>query len=647
MIKDKIDKYKENLYSRKYKNTNKKDWEKMSNLKKNKNNNLDNNWSSVEERLEKNKNLYKYQNKETSIFSVLLYIAISFFIIAVGVASFFLYFQKNEVPLNQLELSLISPNSIDSGEILEYALEFENNTEHVFYNIEVFVKYPKGSLDHEYQIPKEKDDWEVEDVLPGGMKRVKKKITLSGSPKDKKEIEVSVNYQLKGYSSIFTQKKKFSVKIDSAPVFVKINTPKDVMSNEEFEIDIEVLSNSNTTLKNLVLIGRYPSGFEVTDHEPKATFSTNYKHIFIIPELKIGEKKNIKIKGKLRGENSETKVLSFVVGDSDNDSDKIRIEFFNTKEKIVIKKPSLDLKLVCSKVEIKDKPLIVVAGKELTCNFRLNNNLLTKVTDIDIKLNYKDDLIEEFKILSENGYIDSNNDFILWDKNTLPELAILKGGESISAEFKMTLAGTADLAGYVKNPQIDWNFELSGTNFNDEFSIGRINNEITKTLKFNTDIVLDTGVYYDSSPFENSGGPTPKVGEETTYTITWKIYNSTNKIKDVKVKAILPMGVEFENVIFPDTNYVSYDKDTRQIKWSIKSMEPYIGYRTDPKTMSFKVSYIPTISEAAMFKDLVEDKILTAKDLSTGEIIEVIVGPDTTRMKGEKDYKYDVGQVIR
>jgi len=73
------------------------------------------------------------------------------------VAGFFLYFQKTDIPLNQLEYSLLAPNTVDSGDILEYVLEFENNTDYKFNDIEVFVKYPKGSVDDEGKYPKEKD----------------------------------------------------------------------------------------------------------------------------------------------------------------------------------------------------------------------------------------------------------------------------------------------------------------------------------------------------------------------------------------------------------------------------------------------------------------------------------------------------------
>ncbi|EFK97364.1 hypothetical protein LDC_0598 [sediment metagenome] len=226
-------------------------------------------------------------------------------------------------------------------------------------------------------------------------------------------IEISVNYQMEGYSTVLNKKNDFFVKIDSSPVFVKINVPTDVMSNEEFDISIEVLSNSNTVLNNLVLIGKYPNGFELVDNDPDPVFSTNYKNIFRIDELKVGEKKIIVTRGKLIGENSETKVLSFSVGDTNNDNNEIRTVFFNADEKIVIKKPSLDLNLICLNKNIESDPLIINAGENLDCEFILKNNLTTKVTDISISMSYNDNLIKEENIIARTAYIDSNNNNIL------------------------------------------------------------------------------------------------------------------------------------------------------------------------------------------------------------------------------------------
>ncbi len=651
-MKNKIKHYKDNLYSRKYIDESEDDLEKISRLKKKKNN-LDNNWESISERLDKNNNLYKYDKQEKNTFSIIFVISLIFFIMTTAVAGLFLYFQKTDIPLNQLEYSLQAPNTIDSGEIYEYTLELENNTDFKFHNIEAFVKYPKGAIDAKDNYEKLKDDWEIDDILPGGKLKIKKEIVFSGSPNDEKKIQIIINYQLEGYSSILTKEKEFSVKIESAPVFVKIDTPKNIMSNEEFDIDIEVLSNSNTDLKNLVFIGKYPNGFEIIDNNPMADYSTNYKNIFIIDSLKIGEKKNIKIKAKIQGENAETKILSFVIGSSDSKSNEILTEYFNAKEKIILKKPSLNLKLFCNNTYIKEHNVIINAGTILDCKYKLYNNLTSKITNISLDLEYQDDLLVEEKIKAVNSFIDSNNNIISWNKNNDSVMSVLKPGNFIEGELSLPFKSVRDLAGYVKNPNTLFNFKLKGTNFDNENSIGNVHNEIKKEVKLNTDIILEseTNFYHDEehpdkySPWENLGGVNPKVGEKNTYAITWKLYNSTNRIKDIKVVARLPLWVKFENVIFPEGNYVTYNKNTREVKWSIKKIEPFIGYRTDPKKVSFKISYIPVLNQVGSYIELVGTKKLIAKDEYTLSYIETSTGIDNTFID-DGNVPYGTGRII-
>ena len=643
MEKDKIKKYKENLYSRTY-HKNEDDLKKLRELRVTDTEEIKNDWGSVKKRLDRNRDLYKYEEK-TNIFTIIFFIALTFFVLASAAAFFFLYFQKNSVPLNQMEMTLTSPNSIDSGDVLKYNFTLENNTDYDFNNVEVFVKYPKASVSPITNSTEEREDFEVKDILAGGSKKIKKTIIFSGSPGDKKKIEIGVNYQIKGYSAILHQKKEFFVKIDSSPVFVKVNVPKSIMSKENFNMDIEVSSNASMPLKNLVLIGKYPNGFEIVDSTPAAIYSTNKKNIFRIDSLKVGEKKDIKIVARLVGENSEEKVVLFIVGDTNGMNDEIRTKFFDTKEKIIIKKPSLDLKLFCDGDTKSSDNIFVNAGDKLKCKFKLNNNLATKVTDVNLKMSYDDKLLDEYGIKSAGSYVDSNNNDILWNKETFEGFKVMKGFSSVSAGFELPIIKLKQLAGYVKNPEMDLKFKIEGVNFSKDAAIGNVHNEIVKKLKFNTNIILESGTTYDSSPFQNFGGPTPEVGKETTYTITWKIYNSTNRIQDVIVKAKLPLGVEFKNIVSPEKYYLTYNKETREVKWSIKSIEPFIGYRTDPKTVSFQVGYIPVLSDVGGYKVLVEKQSLTAKDSFTGNYLQTFADPDTTRMYGEKGYKYNAGQV--
>ncbi len=652
-MKDKIDDYKQNLYSRKYRDTSKKDLEKMKKLKQH-NIQVENNWESVADRLDKNTDLYRYDRKKINPFVLIFIISFSFFILAAGVAGTFLYFKKNDVPLNRMETTLVAANSVESGKVFSYDFNIENNTKFDFKDISVYIKYPDGVVDPDTNELKDSDEVDIDELKHGVAQKIRKKIILYGEPEEKKDIKISVDYLIKGYSVLLNQKKEFFVKMETSPVFVKVKAPKDIMVDKEFNVDVEVSSNSNTTLKNVVLIATYPNGFNIVNYDPEAIFHTENKNIFLIPEIKVGEKKVIHLKAKLKGNNGDKKVLNFLVGSTKKGSEnEIGIKYFKVQESILIKRPSLDLALKCNADTDADGNYIVNAQSDLECKYTLSNNLTSKITNLGIKLFYPDNLIVEDKNMARNGYIDSNNNQILWNTDTDKEdFSVLKGGDSIEGDFRFRIKNIDDLAGYVKNPTMKLRFVLSGMNFNNDNKIGKIETEKNQLVKLNSNVKFITETHYKKdessetkwSAWENEGGPTPHVGQKTTYAIKWSIYNSFNRLKDVKVVAKLPLGVKYENLVFPENNYVIYDDKTREIKWLVKKIEPYIGYKTDPKILEFKVSYIPILDELGSTKQLVLNPTLLARDTFTGKDLIIKSKNNSTRIFGE-GFKYDIGVV--
>ena len=652
-MKDKIDDYKQNLYSRKYRDTSKKDLDKMKKSKQHKSS-VENNWDSVSKRLDEKTDLYKYERKGISPFTLIFIISLSFFVLAVGIAGTFLFFKKNEVPLNRMESSLVATNSVESGKVYEYNLNIENNTKYDFTDINIYVNYPSGVVDSDTKEIKDNEEIHIDELKHGVAQKIRKKIILYGEPQEKKKISISIEYLIRGYSVILKQKKEFFVRMETSPVFVKVNTIKDITTDKEFDINIEVSSNSNTDLKNVVLIATYPNGFDIVDYKPEAIFHTDNKNVFLIPELKIGEKKVIHLKATLKGNNADKKVLNFIAGSVKKGSEnEIAIKYFKTQKTILIKKPGLDLVLECGAEKDSEGNYILNTQRDLECKYILSNNLTSKMTNLNIKLNYPDDLIVEDKTKANKAYIDSNNNEILWNSNTdKKDFTVLRGGGTIEGEFSFRLKDVSDLSGYVKNPSMDWKFVLTGMNFDNDNKIGKIETVQEQKIKINSDVRLFAESHYRKdeveetkwSPWENEGGPTPHVGQKTTYAIKWSIYNAFNRLKDIKVVARLPLGVSYENIIFPENSYVSYDKKTREIKWLIKKIEPFIGYKTDPKILEFKVGYIPTLNDVGRKTILVENPVLYARDTFTGKDITLHVKNVDNKLLGE-GFKYDIGVV--
>ena len=299
--------------------------------------------------------------------------------------------------------------------------------------------------------------------------------------------------------------------------------------------------------------------------------------------------------------------------------------------------------------------MIVNAEDTFDCDLGVYNNLKTKINNLELSIKYDDKgPIYEDAIKAVKAYIDSNKNTILWNKLVNPSFAYIRSLGNKEVHFSFKTRKIKELAGYVKNPEFDLKFKVSGISFDknavgesDLDEEGKVSYEIDKKVKLRTNVFVDSLSFYNGTPIENTNGPTPQVGQPTTYTIAWRIYNTTNRINDIILKGKLPIGVEYTGVIDPKKYYVVYNKETREIKWFIKNIEPFIGYRTDPKTLYFQVQYTPVLSEVGQFKKLVTDQTISYKDEFIDESKEYLITKDITTKISDPDSNYNTGMIIK
>lgn len=636
----KIDEIKAHLYSRK---TGKIKF-KRKKLKKEKVD-FKNSWGEgdVKRDLESN-DLSKFQKKGPSVFSIFFVIALIFFVGAVSFASFLFLFNKNEVK-SEIEMSIVGPNSIKSGEVLEFLVNLENPTDLDYKDVEFVISYPDSTLDAvEKVFVKHKTVKHSEDLVSGGKIGKKFSAILSGIRDEKKEIKITVSYKAGGFSNLLFLNRIYNVKIESSPVTVEMGYPKEVLSKKDFSFDVNILSNNSEILKDLIIIGNYPSGFILSDTNPKPVFSNETQSIFKIDELKAGEKKNINIKGSLTGQNNEEKFFSFALGDTVPFRNEIRTLFSEIEKVISIKRPDIDL-IITSNFDNNDGEVIVPAGKRINFDISLANNLSSLMSDLKITTNFSDDLITEREVIAPKGFFNSTEDSIVWDKNTDRFLKSLSQNESVKEIFSLKVKDLNQIAGYFKDPKIILDFGVEGTNFNDENSGGYMKEKFKKVIKIPTNVYLETDIFYERGPFENVGSIQPKVGEATTYTVAWKIFNSSSDIFDVEVSAKLPPYVNYINNVSPKNAYISYDKDKREVTLKFKKIDAFIGYRTDPKSVYFQVELVPTAPQIGKKPTVVGEKMVKASDRFTNREIEIKVDEKTTAVKNDSISGFEVGTV--
>ena len=441
-----------------------------------------------------------------------------FFVSAIAFSLFFLNFNKNEVE-NEIIFSITGPNSIKSGDPLDFLVKMENPTELDYRDIEFFVEYPESTIDTETKsfitnktIPHDAG------LLAGGSIGKKFSAVLSGTAGDVKELQITIFYKAGDFSNTLIAKRVYTVEIDAAPVAIEMEYPKEVLSDKEFSFTLNVLSNTGETLNDLVVVSKYPAGFKFVTSEPEAVFSNISQNVFKIEKLSPGEKKSIEITGTLLGQNNEDKFFTFELGDSIPFRNEIRTLFSKAEEEISIKRPDIDL-AVTSAFDNNLGEGIIPAGTKFDMKTVLSNNLDSLISDIKITAFLPGDLLHKKQIEAETGFYNSNENKIVWDKNTNSTMKAISGGETLENEFTLEILDLEEIAGYKKDPVITIDFEVEGTNFDDQNSEGTVLEKFSKTLKIPTAVFLKTALLHAEGPFENTGNTNPEVGNPTTYTI--------------------------------------------------------------------------------------------------------------------------------
>ncbi len=609
--KSRLKELKEKLYSRKWKKQVRKRAEIKQNIF-----DIKKKWDTKdisEDRFE-DKNLFRYEKKGPTIFSVIFVISIIFFVATASFSYFYLIFSEDKKVESYISVSVIGPNSIKSGDVLEYQVKMENLTDFNYEDIELVISYPESTLDTNKENFIENHDVEIKkDLLSGGFVSEKFRVILSGAVEEEKKIYIKAYYKAKGYSSVLSINKVYKILIEESPISVSMTGPEEVLSKKEFEFNVNVTSNSKSKLEDLVVIIRYPNSFKFIESVPESVFSDATHNVFKIENLKAGETEKINIKGYLVGQNQEKKYFTFEVGDSIPLKNEMRTLFAKLEKEILIKKPDINLE-VTTKFD-KDKDYLVVQPEtEVLFNIEIFNNLPSIISDLKIEAFIEGDMFLDNKVKLQNGFFDSNTNKVTWDKNTDNRLQAIMGNNSVLQELVIPIVPFDQIAGYFKDPQIKLSFSVIGTNFDSEKSEGVVLDKVEKIIKIQTQVHMESDILYCDGPFQNIGNTQPKVGEETTYTAVWKIYNSNSDIENVKVKAKLPVYVKFLGEIYPESSYLTYDEESREVTWSFKKINAFIGHRTAPKTVYFKVGIIPSSVQIGSIPVLVSNKILTAKD---------------------------------
>jgi hypothetical protein len=582
-------------------------------------------------------------NNKYNFTKKILIFSIIFFVIACGVAAFVFLGGMNSVSSKNVDIKVIGPQSVAGGQEVSMDINVINNNNTDLESASLLVEYPIGTrsaADLSKELTQER--FVLNKIKSGESFNQNIKAVFFGEKDNSKQLKISLEYRVANSSALFYKEKTQEISISSAPVIITSTYPKEVNSNQDISFDMEVSSNSKDKVNNFLVNVEYPFGFVFKEASPVASYGNN---IWQFPNLNPGEKKTISIKGSIIGQDNEEKVFKINTGTASPDDERqIAISFSQLMESILIKKPFIGLDVL---IEGKDSNFTAQDNGQINTKLVVRNNLPSRLFNISVEAAFKGAAFNRAEVFPGNdGFFQSFNDTILWDKRAVPEFSDMESGSQKELSFNLSPLLYANIAKGAK-PEIEMTVSIKGERISDSGSTESISATETRKITLATNINLSSKTVRSVGNLENSGPVPPKVDIPTTYTVVWSLSNSFNQVSNVEVRATLPSYVKWTNLKSPSGEIFSFNPTTNEVVWNAGSLLPNTGFGSPKKEIYFQLEFLPSISQVGQSPVILNTASLSGIDKVTGSKIESKVPAVTTNFSGDPGFKAGDDRVVQ
>ena len=519
--------------------------------------------------------------------------------IIIGIGGFYWNWRENIYSKDILRLEILGPSEVTLGQEVEYIVKYKNTGNFRLENPVLVFEPPEYSLKDEAIFDRQILNSEQLGgaIYPGEERSFPFRMVLLGRKGDVKIAKVSLTYQPKDLKAQYESSSSFTTQIKSVPLTFDFDLSSKIGANKEFSFRLNYFSNIDYLLTDLRCQIDYPSGFEFIKSTPQSIGKTEWE----IPVLNKSEGGRIEITAQLSGEVGQARVF------------KARLGLWKEGQFILLKETTKGVEIVEPSLylrqEINSNPqYVALPGDWLHYEVYFKNIGNDDLNNLFMVNNLEGDAFDFQTIKSDYGDYQTGDSSIVFDWRRVSRLQYLAPLEEGKVDFWVKLK--EDL-GNVKNPTLK-----------NKVFIGQIKEEFVTKISSKMEVVQKG--YFQDEVFGNSGSLPPKVGETTTYTIMWQIKNYYSDVKNAKVKAILPEGVELTGSIFPEeeVSKFSYDSQSKEVVWSVGDLERGFGITKPGLTLAFQIAFTPKESQRHQILNIINEARIIAEDSWTETTIQ-------------------------
>ncbi len=580
---------------------------------------------------------------KTSLLKKFFLFSVSFFVLALGYAAFMFFASSNTVSNNNIEISILGNAFTAGGEELPLQIGITNKNNSPLELVDLVVEYPKATSGDSYA-DTERIRTSLGSIPAGGVRNENVKIILFGEQNSVRPIRVYIEYRVEGSNAIFIKDKSYEVTINSTPINLSVEAPATASPNQDINLKIKATLNATNPASEILLRVDYPFGFEFTSAEPEPSYGNN---VWDFGDLKPGSERIIDIKGKMRDVFDGEEKIFHIWSGSQSSSDKsvIGVVFNSMAQTILIKKSSIEARLYIDNVYARE--YATDSRTPVYGEIHWANNLDTNIKDLEIRAKITGNAVDRKTISARQGFYNSSQDVIIWDKNSNSTFDEINPGDSGVVTFTvLPLSLFSASTGMLVDPSMNVEISVAGKQALSGYELTNLTNSESAVIKIITDVGFGNKALYYSGPLKNTGPIPPQVEKETSYTVVWSLSNTANNISKGVVRSSLPSWMKFGNNISPPSEDLTFNASTKEIVWNVGNLPKGTGIKTPSREVAFTVIFTPSLSQVGNTPVLINDAILTGHDDFANVNVRVVKTSLTTRLANDSSMPPNGDRVV-
>jgi hypothetical protein len=439
-------------------------------------------------------------------------------------------------------------------------------------------------------------------------------------------LNATLSYSPSNFNSIFQIKSQLGVNIGDSPITLEVYAPQELSSGNEIEYLISYKNNGDKTFSDMRIKAEYPDNFSFLSSSQETSGGNN---LWYIGDLNPGQEAKITVQGSLAGSGGEIKIIKASIGSQGANGTFVTYNQQDASTKLV--SPPILITEMSDALNNK-----INAGDTLNYTINYKNQSQVGYTDSVITFAIDDNgsILDYSRLkMSSNGYFDAGSKTITWRASEIPGLSNLNPGDGGEIRIIVPVLGSIPIKdGSDKNLRLITIAKIDSPSFPTPLGSNKIIESSPLELKLNSKVILSVSGFYNDANISNSGPIPPRVGQETSYTLHFKIMNVSNDISDVVATSSLPSGVKWKNKIYPGSEDIAYSDRTNQLIWKAGDLKNGTGIISPVKEVSFQISITPQTNQIDQLVTLLNSAILTAKDKYTESDIKVETEEKTTQL---------------